>query len=229
MVDSLLVAELPRVALVAVDDDLQLPTDRPAGRQRHVGPGLLGRARALPEDDLATTGHWRTRTASGAREPGRARGRSRRRAAGTTAPAPARSPRRRPATRRRGGNTPSPCAATCHAPSSASPDPSGSRTRYGSVESGSGFRAMTNSTPPVCRDRPEPGGSGVAATGQRFGSRRPAESGRAASRSGCGRQGSRMWGSGRPDLRARARSASPVIAPTGVSRPAGTWRYWIHE
>src|SRR5581483_65198 len=51
----LLAPERPCVALVAVDDDVEDVPGGAASRQRDRGPRLLGRARALPEDDLATT------------------------------------------------------------------------------------------------------------------------------------------------------------------------------
>lgn len=53
--DGLLVGELPRVALVAVDDDLQVRDPLGPGRgEVDVGSGLLGGPGGLPEDRLAT-------------------------------------------------------------------------------------------------------------------------------------------------------------------------------
>ncbi len=52
----LLLFELPRVALVGVDDDVEHPPTGTGGRHRHCGSRLFGGAGALPEDHLATSG-----------------------------------------------------------------------------------------------------------------------------------------------------------------------------
>ncbi len=51
----LLRAELPRIPLVAVDQDVEHQPGRASCRRAHCGPGLLRSTSALPEDHLATT------------------------------------------------------------------------------------------------------------------------------------------------------------------------------
>ena len=142
----LLMAEVPGVTLVGVDDDLE----RSAGagrRQRHVGPGLLGGAGALPEDHLAATrlGEHELRSVLSAAIEHEV---DRRAAAGARPHRDAFDDLRfvGPSSARwqysfvvRGQ--------TSRTLSVTGPLPSGCCTRNGSDESGSGLRATTNSTP----------------------------------------------------------------------------------